>query len=75
MKFGKQLENEAEDIPSEWRPYLIRYKALKKLISKIAIEIERRGLSAQFLRECLKNYKSENDNGPKIRYYFAGGLK
>ncbi|KAI7851059.1 SPX domain-containing protein [Circinella umbellata] len=72
MKFAKQLENEAEDIPSEWRPYLIRYKALKKMIAKIAKEIERRGLSAQFLRECLKNYKSENDDGPKIRYYFAG---
>ncbi|KAI9493247.1 SPX domain-containing protein [Zychaea mexicana] len=72
MKFGKQLENEAEDIPSEWRPYLIRYKALKKLIAKVALEIERRGLSATFLRECLKNNNLQDDSGPKIRYYFAG---
>ncbi|KAI8140701.1 SPX domain-containing protein [Fennellomyces sp. T-0311] len=71
MKFGKQLENESEDIPSEWRPYLIRYKALKKLIAKVAIEIEKRGLSATFLREALLN-KATGDDGPKIRYYFAG---
>lgn len=72
MKFGKQLESEAEDIPSEWRPYLIQYKALKKLIAKVAVEIERRGLSASFLRECLGNNSANNDNGPKIRYYFTG---
>ncbi|KAJ8652182.1 hypothetical protein O0I10_012193 [Lichtheimia ornata] len=72
MKFAKQLESEAEDIPSEWRPYLIQYKALKKLIAKVAVEIERRGLSASFLRECLGNNSANNDNGPKIRYYFTG---
>lgn len=72
MKFGKQLESEAEDIPSEWRPYLIQYKALKKLIGKVAVEIERRGLSASFLRECLDNNSTDSDKGPKIRYYFTG---
>ncbi|KAF7732129.1 hypothetical protein EC973_006384 [Apophysomyces ossiformis] len=70
MKFAKQLESEAEDIPSEWRPYLIQYKALKKLIANVAEEIERRGLSSAVLRECLGN---SNDEGPTgIKYYFTG---
>ncbi|ORY99328.1 SPX domain-domain-containing protein [Syncephalastrum racemosum] len=71
MKFAKQLETEAEDIPSEWRPYLIQYKALKKLISKIAAEIERRGLSAALLRECLKQ-GTDYKTGFRIKYYFTG---
>ncbi|KAI8326973.1 SPX domain-containing protein [Choanephora cucurbitarum] len=85
MKFGKQLETEAEDIPSEWRPYLIQYKALKKIITRVAEEIESRGLSASLLHECLEDSGNEeslaihdneqdhdNDNIPKIKYYFIG---
>lgn len=84
MKFGKQLETEAEDIPSEWRPYLIQYKALKKLITKVAEEIESQGLSTTLLHECLeetdtateeekKKEEEEEENGiPRIRYYFTG---
>ncbi|CAO3620315.1 unnamed protein product [Mucor hiemalis] len=81
MKFGKQLETEAEDIPSEWRPYLIQYKALKKLITKVAEEIESQGLSTALLHECLeeteteeeKKEEEEEENGiPRIRYYFTG---
>lgn len=73
MKFAKQLETEAEDIPTEWRPYLIQYKALKKLISKIAAEIERRGLSASLLRECLKQ-GTDYEKGFRIKYYFTGNI-
>ncbi|KAI8647015.1 SPX domain-containing protein [Parasitella parasitica] len=80
MKFGKQLETEAEGIPSEWRPYLIQYKTLKKLITKVAEEIESRGLSTSLLHECLDEdgrvssaVKDEEDEGiPKIKYYFTG---
>jgi hypothetical protein len=79
MKFGKQLETEAEDIPREWRPYLIQYKALKKLITKVAEEIESRGLSTTLLHEVLEettiveeDQDQEEDNIPKIRYYFTG---
>ncbi|CAO3684155.1 unnamed protein product [Rhizopus stolonifer] len=64
MKFAKQLETEAEDIPKEWRPYLIRYKALKKIITKVTEEIERRGLSASLLQDC------SYDNN--LKYYFTG---
>ena len=77
MKFGKQLETEAEDIPREWRPYLIQYKALKKLITKVAEEIESRGLSTSLLHECLdeaveEKQEEEEDSIPRIRYYFTG---
>lgn len=84
MKFGKQLETEAEGIPSEWRPYLIQYKQLKKLITKVAEEIESRGLSTSLLHECLDGgghtgegdgclEDEEDENAyPKIRYYFTG---
>ncbi|CAO3650208.1 unnamed protein product [Mucor fragilis] len=79
MKFGKQLETEAEGIPSEWRPYLIQYKALKKLITKVAEEIESRGLSTSLLHECLEEDSGlsavndeEDESIPKIKYYFTG---
>lgn len=79
MKFGKQLETEAEGIPSEWRPYLIQYKALKKLITKVAEEIESRGLSTSLLHECLEEdggfpsvNEEEGESIPKIKYYFTG---
>jgi E3 ubiquitin-protein ligase BAH len=72
MKFGKQLETQAEDIPSEWRPYLIQYKALKKIITKVAEEIESQGLSANLLHECLEDDIDENATAPKIKYYFTG---
>ncbi|OAD06065.1 hypothetical protein MUCCIDRAFT_138363 [Mucor lusitanicus CBS 277.49] len=78
MKFGKQLETEAEGIPSEWRPYLIQYKALKKLITKVAEEIESRGLSTSLLHECLEEdgglstvNDEEDESIPKIKYYFT----
>lgn len=61
MKFAKQLETESENIPLEWRPYLIQYKALKKLINKVTQEIESRGLSVSLLQ-----------NDKNIKYYFTG---
>ncbi|OAD73798.1 hypothetical protein PHYBLDRAFT_145270 [Phycomyces blakesleeanus NRRL 1555(-)] len=77
MKFAKQLETESEDIPSAWRPYLIQYRTLKKLVAKVADEIENRGLSATFLREtlCKPNLDQDADDHasvPKINYYFTG---
>jgi E3 ubiquitin-protein ligase BAH len=82
MKFGKQLETEAEGIPSEWRPYLIQYKALKKLIAKVAEEIESRGLDTSLLHECLDDPTSQQEHIfddttcedciSRIKYYFTG---
>ncbi|KAI9015306.1 SPX domain-containing protein [Phycomyces nitens] len=77
MKFAKQLETESVDIPSAWRPYLIQYRTLKKLVAKVADEIEDRGLSASFLRETLCKDSLDQDANdhpsvPKIHYYFTG---
>ncbi|KAG1141971.1 hypothetical protein G6F37_006146 [Rhizopus arrhizus] len=60
-RFAKQLETESENIPLEWRPYLIQYKSLKKLINKVTQEIESRGLSVSLLQ-----------NDKNIKYYFTG---
>ncbi|KAI8097179.1 SPX domain-containing protein [Halteromyces radiatus] len=82
MKFAKQLETESESIPSEWRPYLIQYKKLKKLIAKVADEIEKHGMSVSMLHDCLDNSaerassmtttRSPNINAPQVQYYFTG---
>ncbi|KAI8887421.1 hypothetical protein K501DRAFT_321442 [Backusella circina FSU 941] len=77
MKFAKQLEMEAEDIPIEWRPFLLQYKTLKKLVAKVAKEIENRGLSATFLHESLeiKPYDGQTQRKvPRIKYYFIGDI-
>jgi E3 ubiquitin-protein ligase BAH len=75
MKFAKQLETESESIPSEWRPYLIQYKKLKKLIAKVADEIEKHGMSVSMLHDCLDNSSSVDQVGvdsPQVQYYFTG---
>lgn len=75
MKFAKQLETESESIPSEWRPYLIQYKKLKKLITKVADEIEKHGMSVSMLHDCLDNSSSVDQAGidsPQVQYYFTG---
>ncbi|CAO3593225.1 unnamed protein product [Absidia cylindrospora] len=83
MKFAKQLETESESIPSEWRPYLIQYKKLKKLIAKVADEIEKHGVSVSMLHDCLENSADQDTptassggspdvNAPQVQYYFTG---
>jgi hypothetical protein len=39
MKFGKSLEREVQELPTEWQPYLVHYKELKKCINKIVTEL------------------------------------
>ncbi|CAO3610455.1 unnamed protein product [Cunninghamella blakesleeana] len=78
MKFAKQLETEAENIPFEWRPYLIQYKKLKKIITKVADEIEHYGMSVSMLQDHLNQQVEETQNhipdpnAPQIQYYFTG---
>ncbi|RUP43808.1 hypothetical protein BC936DRAFT_136700, partial [Jimgerdemannia flammicorona] len=63
MKFGKSLDTALEDMPCEWRPYVIQYKSLKKCINKIVEELETRGLSADLLTEWLqKNEANDADH-------------
>lgn len=47
MKFAKQIENAAHDLPESWRPHLIHYKMLKKVIPLVVGELEARGLLEQ----------------------------
>ncbi|KAI7872403.1 SPX domain-containing protein [Spinellus fusiger] len=77
MKFTKQLEAESEEIPSAWRPYLIHYRDLKRILAKVTDEIEDRGLSVSFLRESLckdtlKVPLEQHPMAPKISYFLAG---
>ncbi|KAI9309357.1 SPX domain-containing protein [Cunninghamella echinulata] len=78
MKFAKQLETESENIPFEWRPYLIQYKKLKKIITKVADEIEHYGMSVAMLQDHLNHQEQEspenefNPDAPQIQYYFTG---
>ncbi|GAB5585647.1 hypothetical protein Unana1_00547 [Umbelopsis nana] len=76
MKFAKQLETDTENLPDELRQHLIRYKYLKKAISKIVEEMQQRGISATLLSEWLhkSNHvtESEEDETLKIEYFFVG---
>lgn len=76
MKFAKKLETDTENLPDELRQHLIRYKYLKKAISKIVDEMEQRGLSATLLREWLRKSSDEtegkDDDTLKIEYSFVG---
>jgi hypothetical protein len=76
MKFAKKLETDTENLPDELRQHLIRYKYLKKAISKIVDEMEQRGLSATLLSEWLRKSSDEtggeDDDTLKIEYFFVG---
>jgi SPX domain len=76
MKFAKKLETDTENLPDELRQHLIRYKYLKKAISKIVDEMEQRGLSATLLSEWLRKSsdetEGEEDDSLKIEYFFVG---
>ncbi|KAJ2766107.1 hypothetical protein IWQ57_004510, partial [Coemansia nantahalensis] len=40
MKFAKVVETNSKELPEEWRPYVIRYKLLKKNIKRIVQELD-----------------------------------
>lgn len=76
MKFAKQLETDTENLPDELRRHLLRYKYLKKAISKIVEEMKQRGISATLLSEWLRksneDTESEEEDTMKIKYFFVG---
>ncbi|RHZ45492.1 hypothetical protein Glove_673g34 [Diversispora epigaea] len=63
MKFGKALNHDIYKIPSEWRPFLIQYKHLKRCIHKIEHELNEIGMS----REVVK---TKFQDGFKLEYSF-----
>lgn len=67
MKFAKKLESTANELPMEWRPYLLKYKPLKKCINRIVAEMESRGLTAQVGPDA----KGSGD-AQRVEYLFSG---
>jgi phosphate transporter len=50
MKFGKQLEISAND---EWRDHYVQYKRLKRLIKRVAFEVEKKDRKTEKLQQQL----------------------
>ncbi|CAO3621211.1 unnamed protein product [Mucor fragilis] len=69
MKFGKQMETAAFDLPENWRPHLIHYKTLKKSIRLVVDELESRGLSTEWLNTL------DTDKAMRLDYVFDGDVK
>ncbi|KAF9168069.1 hypothetical protein DFQ26_001526 [Actinomortierella ambigua] len=68
MKFAKVLKSNADQMPEEWRPYLIHYKALKKRINAIVEELEDRGLPSPIIKTLL--HQSIDGNVQRLEYSF-----
>lgn len=78
MKFAKQIENAAHDLPESWRPHLIHYKMLKKVIPLVVGELEARGLMEQSIpfeyqldgkKNMTKNRRVSAENEEKTKHY------
>ncbi|CAG8633909.1 10253_t:CDS:2, partial [Gigaspora margarita] len=65
MKFSKTFEDNLERIPSDWKPFLIKYKTLKRCIKKIVLELNAKGLlqimadKSQRIEYSFECYKPE----------------
>ncbi|KAF9182262.1 hypothetical protein BGZ51_004847 [Haplosporangium sp. Z 767] len=70
MKFGKVLETNSEAMPEEWRPYVIRYKSLKKKINAIVRELDERGLPSPIIKNLLSQTMSGDVQ--RLEYSFDG---
>ncbi|KAG0237044.1 hypothetical protein BGW42_001937 [Actinomortierella wolfii] len=68
MKFAKVLQSNADQMPEEWRPYLIHYKALKKRINAIVEELEDRGLPSPIIKTLL--HQSIDGQVQRLEYSF-----
>ncbi|GAA93828.1 uncharacterized protein L969DRAFT_84727 [Mixia osmundae IAM 14324] len=56
MKYGRKLDEllSSPSVPPEWKASAIQYKQLKKVINKVAAELNSIGLSSDLLRELLE---------------------
>ncbi|KAI8381110.1 SPX domain-containing protein [Radiomyces spectabilis] len=73
MKFAKQIQTAASDLPEDWRPHLIQYKTLKKSIRSVVDELESRGLTSHLL--TIQNDKNPIDERIQLAYTFDGDDK
>ncbi|CEQ40919.1 SPOSA6832_02585, partial [Sporobolomyces salmonicolor] len=58
MKFGKTYLESLEQVPEEWRQQAIEYRKLKKVINRVASELEELGLTSEVLRELLDSQRT-----------------
>ncbi|ORY84449.1 SPX domain-domain-containing protein [Protomyces lactucae-debilis] len=77
MKFGKSFEKqlEDEDIPAEWRAAAIKYKSLKKCITRVVQELESLGLRPETIKDLLDTSAAPDatrSSGGAIEYLFDG---
>jgi E3 ubiquitin-protein ligase BAH len=68
MKFGKQMETAAYNLPENWRPHLIHYKTLKKSIRLVVDELESRGLSTEWINTL------DTEEAMKLDYTLSGSI-
>nr|CCA18654.1 divalent anion:Na symporter (DASS) family protein pu [Albugo laibachii Nc14] len=61
MKFGKVLENNAN---SEWRENYVQYKRLKRLIKRVAFEIEKKAVQQQRRASTALAIDTSSSAGP-----------
>ncbi|CAG8571246.1 11192_t:CDS:10, partial [Cetraspora pellucida] len=54
MKFCKTLENSLENFPSDWKPFFIQYKPLKRCIKAIVQELNAKGILQIMANEGYK---------------------
>ncbi|GAA5918385.1 hypothetical protein JCM5296_006974 [Sporobolomyces johnsonii] len=62
MKFGKTYLESLEHVPEEWRQQAIEYRKLKKVINRVASELEDLGLTSEVLRELLDSQRTSTSS-------------
>ncbi|CAG8513657.1 18786_t:CDS:10 [Dentiscutata erythropus] len=76
MKFSKTFEDSLERIPSDWKPFLIKYKTLKRCIKKIVQELNVKGVQQimadknniiEYSLECYKPECTFEDGPVQVR--------
>ncbi|GAA5981690.1 hypothetical protein JCM5350_000456 [Sporobolomyces pararoseus] len=66
MKFGKTYLESLEQVPEEWRQQAIEYRKLKKVINRVASELEELGLTSEVLKELLLNNSPTSSNSGEL---------
>ncbi|GAA5944047.1 uncharacterized protein JCM15063_004298 [Sporobolomyces koalae] len=64
MKFGKTYLESLEQVPEEWRQQAIEYRKLKKVINRVASELEDLGLTSEVLKELLQDSAKQRNSPP-----------
>ncbi|GAA5887982.1 hypothetical protein JCM16303_005224 [Sporobolomyces ruberrimus] len=72
MKFGKTYLESLEHVPEEWRQQAIEYRKLKKVINRVASELEDLGLTSEVLKELLEDSAKKRNSPPSTSTQLPG---